>query len=121
MSQIACYIIWGLNSNVNFCHLTFVDKDTEASTSTFSAPQDASRPEFDFESLGIYNAPSWSVQLPDGSGGSQVVQVPRASLVEGLPLPANIEVASFTIYQYFVNMLMLNQILVFAGATCGCL
>ena len=35
-------------------------------------------PEFDFAALGIYSAPSWSVQLPDGSGGTQVVQVPGA-------------------------------------------
>ncbi|KAI5413733.1 hypothetical protein KIW84_058043 [Lathyrus oleraceus] len=78
--------------------------DTEASTSTFSAPQDASRPEFDFESLGIYNAPSWSVQLPDGSGGSQVVQVPRAPLVEGLPLPANIEEPHAGAYKYLFEL-----------------
>ena len=52
-------------------------------------------PEFDFAALGIYNAPSWSVQLPHGSVGTQVVQIPRAPLVEGLPLPQNIQVWSF--------------------------
>ncbi|XP_058748949.1 serine/threonine-protein phosphatase 7-like isoform X2 [Vicia villosa] len=78
--------------------------DIEASTSTFSGPQDAPRPEFDFESLGIYNAPSWSVQLPDGSGGSQVVQVPRAPLVEGLPLPPNIEEPHAGAYNYLFEL-----------------
>ncbi|CAI8612000.1 unnamed protein product [Vicia faba] len=78
--------------------------DIEASTSTFSSPQDASRPEFDFESLGIYNAPSWSVQLPDGSGGSQAVQVPRAPLVEGLPLPPNIEEPHAAAYKYLFEL-----------------
>lgn len=52
------------------------------------------RPEFDFGALGIYNAPCWNVELRDGSGGTQVVEVPRAPLAEGLPLPPNIQVMS---------------------------
>ncbi|KAG4955483.1 hypothetical protein JHK85_041863 [Glycine max] len=66
-----------------------------ASISTLSAPQrfypDGMRPEFDFGALGIYNAPCWNVELRDGSGGTQVVEVPRAPLAEGLPLPPNIQ------------------------------
>jgi len=71
---------------------------TQASISTLSAPQrfypDGMRPEFDFGALGIYNAPCWNVELRDGSGGTQVVEVPRAPLAEGLPLPPNIQVMS---------------------------
>lgn len=46
----------------------------------------------DFEALGIKNPPSWSVQLMDDAGGTQVVQVPKAPMVEGLPLPPNLQV-----------------------------
>ncbi|MCH88972.1 serine/threonine-protein phosphatase 7 inactive-like protein, partial [Trifolium medium] len=78
--------------------------DVEASTSGFSAPQDAARPEFDFESLGIYNAPSWSVQLPDSSGGTQLVQVPRAPSVEGLLLSPNIQEPHKGAYEYLFEL-----------------
>ncbi|RDX62247.1 Serine/threonine-protein phosphatase 7, partial [Mucuna pruriens] len=79
-----------------------------ASTSAFSASQgfypDGMRPEFDFGALGIYNAPCWSVELPDGSGGTQVVQVPRAPLVEGLPLPPNIQDPHKAAYEYLFEL-----------------
>lgn len=107
--------------------LTFVDEHAQASTSAFSAPQRFDpagvRPEFDFEALGIYNAPCWSVQLPDGSGGTQVVQVPRAPLVEGLPLPPTVQVASlwFFLPTSLLIWLVLKWNLYFAGATQGCL
>lgn len=62
-------------------------------------------PEFDFGALGIYNAPSWTVQLPDGSGGTQVVQIPRAPLAEGLPLPQNIQEPHKAAYEYLFELI----------------
>jgi len=82
----------GNTESAYFC----ADMNAQASTSTLSASErfypEGMRPEFDFGALGVYNAPCWSVELPDGSGGTQVVEVPRAPLVEGLPLPPNIQV-----------------------------
>lgn len=79
-----------------------------ASTSTLSAPQrfysDGMRPEFDFGALGIYNAPGWRVELPDGSGGTQAVEVPRAPLAEGLPLPPNIQEPHKAAYEYLFEL-----------------
>lgn len=85
-----------------------LDSSQSASTSALSAPQgfypDGISPEFDFGQLGIYNAPCWSVELPDGSGGTQVVQVPRAPLVEGLPLPSNIQEPHKAAYEYLFEL-----------------
>ena len=81
----------------------------QALTSTVSTPQKSHstgmRPRFDFGALGIYNAPSWSVQLPDGSGGSQFVQVPKAPVVEGLPLPPNIQEPHKAAYEYLFELI----------------
>ncbi|XP_024626723.1 uncharacterized protein [Medicago truncatula] len=66
-------------------------KDIQVSTSAFSAPEDGAGPESNFEALGINNASSLSVQLPDCSSGTQVLQVPTATLVEELPLPPKIQ------------------------------
>lgn len=68
------------------------------------------RPEFDFGALGIYNAPGWRVELPDGSGGTQAVEVPRAPLAEGLPLPPNIQVVNviYDLPTYLLIWLGLN-------------
>ncbi|MCI34733.1 serine/threonine-protein phosphatase 7 inactive-like protein, partial [Trifolium medium] len=52
---------------------------------------DVVRPESNSEALGIDNGQSWSVQLPDGSSGTQVLEVPRSPLVEEFPLPPNIQ------------------------------
>ncbi|KAK7402253.1 hypothetical protein VNO78_14372 [Psophocarpus tetragonolobus] len=85
-----------------------LDSSQSASTSTLCAPQrvypDGMGPEYDFGALGIYNAPCWSVELPDGSGGTQVVEVPRASLVEGLPLPPNIQEPHKGAYEYLLEL-----------------
>ncbi|CAL0322086.1 unnamed protein product [Lupinus luteus] len=62
------------------------------------------RPGFDFGELGIYNAPAWGVELPDGSGGSQIMQVPRAPVVEGLPLPPNIQEPHKSAYEYLFEL-----------------
>ncbi|KAJ7979134.1 Serine/threonine-protein phosphatase [Quillaja saponaria] len=79
-----------------------------ASTSAISPPQRSypvgMSPGFDFGALGIYNAPSWSVQLPDDAGGTQVVQVPRAPVVEGLPLPPNIQEPHKAAYEYLFEL-----------------
>ncbi|TKY48281.1 Serine/threonine-protein phosphatase 7 [Spatholobus suberectus] len=94
--------------DANNMDLSKLDSSQSASTSAFSAPQrfypDGMRPEFDFGALGIYNAPCWSVELPDGSGGTQVVQVPRAPLVEGLPLPPNIQEPHKAAYEYLFEL-----------------
>ncbi|XP_073223144.1 serine/threonine-protein phosphatase 7-like isoform X2 [Cicer arietinum] len=93
-----------LDLDADDMNLSKLDSSQIASTSDFSAPQDAVRPEFDFEALGIYNAPSWTVQFPDGSGGTQAVQVPRAPLVEGLPLPPNIQEPHKGAYEYLFEL-----------------
>ncbi|KEH23106.1 DUF674 family protein [Medicago truncatula] len=66
-------------------------RTVKVSTSAFSAPEDGAGPESNFEALGINNASSLSVQLPDCSSGTQVLQVPTATLVEELPLPPKIQ------------------------------
>ncbi|KAK2360982.1 serine/threonine-protein phosphatase [Trifolium repens] len=72
--------------------LNEVIKSVKASTSAFSAPQDMVRPESNSEAFGIDNGgQSWSAQLPDGSSGTRVVEVPRSPLVDELPLPHNIQ------------------------------
>nr|XP_025613679.1 serine/threonine-protein phosphatase 7 isoform X3 [Arachis hypogaea] len=79
-----------------------------ASTSAFCASQrpypGGSRPIFDFSLLGIDNGPSWSVELGDGLGGTQVMQVPRAPVVEGLPLPPNIQEPHRSAYKYLFEL-----------------
>ncbi|MED6197026.1 hypothetical protein PIB30_052878 [Stylosanthes scabra] len=79
-----------------------------ASTSAFCASQrlypGGSRPSFDFSMLGIHNGPSWSVELLDGLGGTQVMQVPRAPVVEGLPLPPNIPEPHRSAYKYLFEL-----------------
>ncbi|RYQ98315.1 hypothetical protein Ahy_B08g094364 isoform D [Arachis hypogaea] len=79
-----------------------------ASTSAFCASQrpypGGSRPIFDFSLLGIHNGPSWSVELGDGLGGTQVMQVPRAPVVEGLPLPPNIQEPHRSAYKYLFEL-----------------
>lgn len=62
-------------------------------------------PGVDFEALGISNPPSWSVNLPDGAGGTKDVQVPKAplgSVVEGMPLSAYLPV------KYSLSLLILS-------------
>ncbi|XP_061371074.1 serine/threonine-protein phosphatase 7-like [Gastrolobium bilobum] len=94
--------------DANDMDLSKLDSSQIASTSFFSDPQRfypaGMRPGFNFEALGIYNAPCWSVQIPDGSGGTQVVQVPRAPLVEGLPLPPNIQEPHKAAYEYLFEL-----------------
>ncbi|XP_024027915.1 uncharacterized protein LOC21388598 [Morus notabilis] len=58
----------------------------------------------EFEALGISNPPSWSVQLADNSGGSQVVEVPRAPVVEGLPLPSDFSEAHKATFKYLFEL-----------------
>ncbi|XP_050383989.1 serine/threonine-protein phosphatase 7-like [Argentina anserina] len=48
--------------------------------------------EVDFKALGISNPPSSSVMVGDGAGATQLVQVPKAPMVEGLPLPLELQV-----------------------------
>ncbi|OIW03768.1 hypothetical protein TanjilG_30044 [Lupinus angustifolius] len=88
--------------------LSQLDSSRMASTSAFSDPRmfypSGIRPGFDFGELGIYNAPSWGVELPDGSGGTQMMQVPRAPVVEGLPLPPNILEPHKSAYEYLFEL-----------------
>ena len=62
---------------------------SSASPETFPAWTSA---RIEFEALGISNPPSWSVPLADNANGAKVVQLTRAPLVEGLPLPSNLQV-----------------------------
>ncbi|CAJ1955458.1 unnamed protein product [Sphenostylis stenocarpa] len=98
------YVDFGAN-NLDSSKL---DSSQSASTSTLSASErfypEGMKPEFDFGALGLYNAPCWSVELPDGSGGTQVVEVPRASIVEGLPLPPNIQEPHKAAYEYLFEL-----------------
>ncbi|XP_057458115.1 serine/threonine-protein phosphatase 7-like isoform X3 [Lotus japonicus] len=89
--------------DANDMDLSELDSSQIASTSSSSAPV-GPIPEFDFESLGIYNAPSWGVQFPDSSGRTQVVPIPRAPLVEGLPLPPNIQEPHKAAYEYLFEL-----------------
>ncbi|KAM3747323.1 hypothetical protein ACB098_05G026500 [Castanea mollissima] len=59
----------------------------------------------DFEALGISNPPSWSVLLPNDLGGTQLVQVPQAPEVEGLPLPPNLEEPHKSAYEYLFKLI----------------
>lgn len=52
--------------------------------------------EVDFEALGISNPPSSSVIMGDGAGGTELVQVPKAPVVEGLPLPLDLQVVDLS-------------------------
>ncbi|XP_028774403.1 serine/threonine-protein phosphatase 7 isoform X2 [Neltuma alba] len=94
---------------MDFSKLDSPQMNAQASTSGISSAQRSYpagvMPEFDFAALGIYNAPSWNVQLPDGSGGTQAVQLPRAPLVEGLPLPQNIQEPHKAAYEYLFELI----------------
>ncbi|XP_022133758.1 serine/threonine-protein phosphatase 7-like isoform X3 [Momordica charantia] len=59
----------------------------------------------DFEALGIVNPPSWSITLTDDATGTQNVQIPKAPVVEGLPLPPNIEEPHKAAYEYFLELI----------------
>ncbi|XP_015890694.3 serine/threonine-protein phosphatase 7 inactive homolog isoform X2 [Ziziphus jujuba] len=59
----------------------------------------------DFEALGISNPPSWSVLLTDDTGGTQVVEVPKAPVVEGLPLSSNLQEPHKAAYEYFLELI----------------
>ncbi|KAK7261685.1 hypothetical protein RIF29_28002 [Crotalaria pallida] len=94
--------------DANEMDLSQLDSSQMASTSAFSGPQifyPTSSPGINFGALGIYNAPSWGVELPDGSGGTHVLQVPRAPVVEGLPLPPNIEEPHKSNYEYLFELI----------------
>ncbi|KAK7335862.1 hypothetical protein VNO80_27963 [Phaseolus coccineus] len=94
--------------NTESAYFVLTDMNAQTSTSTLFASErfypEGMRPEFDFGALGVYNAPCWSVELPDGSGGPQVAEVPRASLVEGLPLPPNIQEPHKAAYKYWFEL-----------------
>ena len=77
----------------------FYDVHVKAET-TFPA---RIRSSVDFEALGIFNPPSWNVQLSDG-GGTKAVEVPRApvgSVLEGLPLPNDLQVKNIFLAYLF--------------------
>lgn len=59
----------------------------------------------DFEALGILNPPSWSITLTDDTTGTQNVQIPKAPMVEGLPLPPSIEEPHKAAYEYFLELI----------------
>lgn len=65
-------------------------------------------PGVDFEALGISNPPSWSVNLPDGAGGTKDVQVPKAplgSVVEGMPLSAYLPEPHRSAFEYLLELI----------------
>ncbi|XP_022960395.1 serine/threonine-protein phosphatase 7-like isoform X1 [Cucurbita moschata] len=59
----------------------------------------------DFEALGILNPPSWSVTMTDDVTGTQSVKIPKAPVVEGLPLPPSIEEPHKAAYEYFLELI----------------
>ncbi|VVA24044.1 PREDICTED: serine/threonine-phosphatase [Prunus dulcis] len=61
--------------------------------------------EVNFKALGISNPPSWSVMLADDAGGTQLVQVPKAPVVEGLPLPSDLQEPHQAAYKYFLELI----------------
>lgn len=100
----------------------------QSKTNAISLPQTVVPTEInsriDFKSLGISNPPSWSVNMEDGGGGTKVVQVPKAPVVEGLPLPSNLQVvalASLELHILFFLKLYLRFGFLHVGTSQGCL
>ncbi|XP_062087710.1 serine/threonine-protein phosphatase 7 inactive homolog [Humulus lupulus] len=59
----------------------------------------------DFEALGIYNSPSWNILMEDSAGGTKFLQVPRAPLVEGLPLPSDLQEPYKAAFEYLFELI----------------
>ncbi|XP_062087708.1 uncharacterized protein LOC133794484 isoform X2 [Humulus lupulus] len=78
---------------------------TDRSSSSRSTFPPWISPKVDFEALGISNPPSWSVPLADDIGGMQVVQIPRAPTVEGLPLPSNLQEPHKAAFEYLFELI----------------
>ena len=61
----------------------------------------------DFEALGISNPPSWSILLMDGADETKFLQVrraPGAPMIEGLPLPLDLQVMKlFWLYFFAIE------------------
>ncbi|PON96172.1 Serine/threonine-specific protein phosphatase/bis(5-nucleosyl)-tetraphosphatase [Trema orientale] len=77
--------------------------DRSSSSQTIFPPWMSSR--VDFEALGISNPPSWSVPLADDAGGTKAIQIPRAPVVEGLPLPTNLQEPHKAAFEYLFELI----------------
>ncbi|XP_030490635.2 uncharacterized protein LOC115706989 isoform X2 [Cannabis sativa] len=71
----------------------------------------------DFEALGISNPPSWSVPLADDAGGVQVVPIPRAPMVEGLPLPSDLQEPHKAAFEYLFELIAALKHIISARVT----
>lgn len=86
---------WDFDIKVSIFLLYLQSATGATSLSQTSFPPGISS-EVNFEALGISNPPSWSVMLADDAGGTQLVQVPKAPVVEGLPLPSDLQVMDYS-------------------------
>ncbi|XP_062008680.1 serine/threonine-protein phosphatase 7-like isoform X1 [Rosa rugosa] len=88
--------------------LVIVDKPssvTSPATGAASLSLASVSSEVDFKTLGISNPPSSSVMMGDGAGGTELVQVPKAPVVEGLPLPSELQEPHKAAYKYFLELI----------------
>ncbi|KAM1462210.1 hypothetical protein ACFXTH_046481 [Malus domestica] len=84
--------------------LASVSATGATSLSQTSVPP-CSSSEVNFEALGISNPPSCSVMVADDAGGTQLVQVPKVPVVEGLPLPSDLQEPHKAAYKYFLELI----------------
>lgn len=87
-----------------FYYMHVLSATDELSPSQMRVPARMSS-RIDFEALGISNPPSWSVLLTDDTGGTQVVEVPKALVAEGLPLSSNLQVMTLFLGRSFYLLL----------------
>lgn len=90
-----------------YCILYLQSATGATSLSQPSVPPGSSS-EVNFEALGISNPPSCSVMVADDAGGTQLVQVPKAPVVEGLPLPSDLQVLDLSGCNSFFSNILSN-------------
>lgn len=107
-----------IGTNVSICFCDLREQSTPESSRQINFPAWISS-RVDFEALGISNPPSWSILLADDAGGTKFLQVPRASgapVIEGLPLPSDMQVMKFfwLVLEFFLCYYWRSKILRFS-------
>lgn len=94
------------SNQLTLCCILYLQSATGATSLSQTSVPPGSSSEVNFEALGISNPPSCSVMVPDDAGGTQLVQVPKAPVVEGLPLPSDLQVLDLSgCNSFFSNIL----------------
>ncbi|XP_030490639.2 serine/threonine-protein phosphatase 7 inactive homolog isoform X1 [Cannabis sativa] len=93
---------------------------TSIYTSSESSPQtnipDWLSSRVDFEALGIYSPPSWNILMENNSTGrTKFLQVPRAPLIEGLPLPSHLQEPYKGAFEYLFELIAALKCMVLKG------